>query len=74
MQTPSEFLRDKHGNLSLRELSVLLLLVTLLLAWFGDQFLGFAVNPTVYLTLAGTLSSCQIGYSLERPTQTLHAQ
>lgn len=74
MQTPSEFLRDKNGNLSLRELTVIILLVALLLAWLGDQFWGYSVNPTVYLTLAGALSSCQIGYSLERPSQATHAQ
>jgi hypothetical protein len=68
MQNCSYFLRDKNGNLSLRELTIVILLICLLMSWIGDQFLGFEVDATVFLTLAGTLSSCQLGYSVERPS------
>lgn len=65
---PIEFLRDKQGNLSFRELAAPILLICLICAWIGSQFLGYQIEAPMYFTLAGTFSSCQLGYSIEKPT------
>lgn len=63
----SQFFRDKHGNLSFRELCAPILLLTILGSLIGAQFFGQPVEPTMFLTLVGAFSSCQFGYSIEKP-------
>ena len=63
----TDFFRDKHGNLSFREFCAPVLLLLIIVSLVGAQFFRQPVEPTMFLTLVGAFSSCQFGYSIEKP-------
>lgn len=64
----SQFLRDKNGCLSLRELATALILLALITCWIGQQFFGKAVPEFMFYSFASLIGAGCFGYSLERKT------
>ena len=64
----TQFLRDKNGCLSLRELATALILLALITCWIGQQFFGKAVPEFMFYSFASLIGAGCFGYSLERKT------
>jgi DMSO/TMAO reductase YedYZ heme-binding membrane subunit len=61
-----EFLKDKYGALSLRELVGIWAFVLLLVVTIAYQFYKLDFSDEKYWALVMLVSSCIIGYSIER--------
>lgn len=62
--------QDKLGRASGRELTVFVFVCAAMVAWIGDQFLGFPLREYVFYGLLTVITAGLGFYTFERPTAT----
>jgi hypothetical protein len=70
-KTLKQFLKDKDGNYSLREIVILLSFLALLACWIGEQFLGKAAPEYIFYSFVAIVMAGCFGYSIETSLVTL---
>jgi hypothetical protein len=63
-----EFLHDKNGRPSLREMVILISLVIVLISWIGQQFFQKPIPEFMFYAFVSMIGAGCFGYSLERTT------
>jgi hypothetical protein len=71
-RTLKQFLKDKDGNYSLREIVILLSFLALLACWVGEQFLGKPAPEYIFYSFVGIVMAGCFGYSIETSLIRLH--
>lgn len=66
----SEFLKDKEGNFSLRELVIALLMLALIISWIARQFFNKDVPEFMFYSFVSLVGAGCFGYSIEKKTGT----
>lgn len=61
-----EFLKDKDGNHSLREIVILVSLVCVLISWIGEQFFKYTAPSYMFYAFVSMIGAGCFGYSLEK--------
>lgn len=64
----SEFLKDKNGNHSLRELVILVCLLCTIIAWIAQQFFQKQIPEYIFYGFVSLIGAGCFGYSIERKT------
>ena len=62
----SQMLRDKNGQYSLRECTILVLLMIVVVSWVAQQFFGLAVPEFMFYSFTSLIAAGCFGYSIER--------
>lgn len=66
-----EFLHDKNGRPSLREIVVLISLVCVLISWIGQQFFQKPIPEFMFYAFVSMIGAGCFGYSIERTTNQI---
>lgn len=66
-----EFLHDKNGRLSLREIVVLISLLSVLISWIGQQFFQHPIPEFMFYAFVSMIGAGCFGYSLEKTTNQI---
>jgi hypothetical protein len=61
-----EFLHDKNGRPSLREIVVLISLVSVLISWMGHQFFQKPIPEFMFYAFVSMIGAGCFGYSIEK--------
>ena len=61
-----EFLHDKNGRPSLREIVVLISLVSVLISWIGHQFFQKPIPEFMFYAFVSMIGAGCFGYSIEK--------
>jgi hypothetical protein len=61
-----EFLHDKNGRPSLREIVVLVSLLVVLISWIGQQFFQKPIPEFMFYAFVSMIGAGCFGYSLEK--------
>lgn len=69
-QQVSDFLKDKNGNHSLRELVILVCLLCVVISWIAQQFFQRTVPEYMFYAFASLIGAGCFGYSLEKKSNT----
>lgn len=64
----AEFLKDKNGSHSLRELATAIFILALLISWIADQFFGKQIPEHMFYALTSLVAAGCFGYSIEKKT------
>jgi hypothetical protein len=67
-QFMQQLLQDKLGSYSMREFSIGVLLLCLIVSWAGQQFFGKAVPDFMFYTFSSLIAAGCFGYSFEKKT------
>lgn len=62
------FLQDKNGNLSMRELMVLISMLCFIISWIAEQFFHLPVPEYMFCAFISLAGAGCFGYSLEKKT------
>jgi len=65
-----EFLQDKNGNHSLRELVVFICLLCLVSSWIAQQFFKQVMPEYMFYAFVSIIGAGCFGYSLEKKSNT----
>lgn len=65
-QILQQFLKDKNGNYSVREIAVALLLFAMFVSWIAQQFFGKNIPEHMFYTFASLVAAGCFGYSIEK--------
>jgi hypothetical protein len=66
VQSIMEFLKDKNGNHSLREIVILISLTALILSWIGEQFFKYTMPTHMFYAFTSMVGAGCFGYSIEK--------
>lgn len=69
-QQVSDFLKDKNGNHSLRELVILVCLVCIVISWIAQQFFQLPIPEYMFYAFVSLIGAGCFGYSLEKKSNT----
>ena len=58
--------KDKNGEYSLRELTVCVLLIVIVVSWVAQQFFGREIPEFMFFSITSLLAAGCFGYSMER--------
>ena len=61
-----EFLHDKNGRPSLREIVILISLVAVLISWIGQQFFQKPIPEFMFYAFVSMIGAGCFGYSIEK--------
>lgn len=67
-QQVSDFLKDKNGNHSLREIVILVCLVCVIISWIAHQFFQRPIPEYMFYAFISLIGAGCFGYSLEKKT------
>lgn len=62
----TEFLKDKNGNHSLRELVILVCLLCIIISWIAQQFFQKQIPEYIFYGFVSLIGAGCYGYSIER--------
>jgi hypothetical protein len=62
------FLQDKNGNLSMRELMVLVSMLCFIISWIAEQFFHLPIPEYMFCAFVSLAGAGCFGYSLEKKT------
>lgn len=62
----TEFLKDKNGNHSLRELVILVCLLCIIISWIAQQFFQKQIPEYIFYGFVSLIGAGCFGYSIER--------
>lgn len=65
-QQVSDFLKDKNGNHSLRELVILVCLLCLVASWIAQQFFQLSIPEYMFYAFVSLIGAGCFGYSIEK--------
>lgn len=65
-----QFLKDKDGNFSLREIIALTYVLITIIAWIAQQFFGYDIPEFMFYSFISMIGAASFGYSLERKSDT----
>ncbi len=65
-----QFLKDKDGNFSLREIIALTYVLMTIIAWVAQQFFGHNIPEFMFYSFISMIGAASFGYSLERKSET----
>jgi ABC-type uncharacterized transport system permease subunit len=65
-----QFLKDKDGNFSLREVISLVYVLMTVIAWLAQQFFGRDIPEFMFYSFISMIGASSFGYSLERKSET----
>lgn len=65
-QPLSEFLKDKNGNHSLREIVILVCLICVVISWIAQQFCQHPIPEFMFYAFVSLIGAGCFGYSIER--------
>jgi hypothetical protein len=60
-----EFIKDKNGNHSLREIVILVSLLAIIISWIGEQFFKYPMPTHMFYAFASMIGAGCFGYSIE---------
>jgi hypothetical protein len=63
-----EILRDKNHSFSIRELTIGILLLVVIISWIAAQFFSKQVPEFVFVSFISLIGAGCFGYSLEKKT------
>lgn len=63
-----QILSDKNHSFSIRELTIGVLLLVLIISWIGQQFFSKAVPEFMFYSFTSLIAAGCFGYSLEKKT------
>jgi hypothetical protein len=69
-----EVLRDKNHRFSIRELTIGILLLILIISWVAQQFFSKPVPEFMFYSFTSLIAAGCFGYSLEKKTDALQNQ
>jgi len=64
----AELLKDKNGCHSLREVTIAIFILALLISWIANQFFGKEVPEHMFYALTSLVAAGCFGYSIEKKT------
>ena len=67
-QQASDFLKDKNGNHSLREVVILVCLLCIIISWIAQQFFQKQIPEYIFYGFVSLIGAGCFGYSVERKT------
>ena len=67
-QQVSDFLKDKNGNHSLREVVILVCLLCIIISWIAQQFFQKQIPEYIFYGFISLIGAGCFGYSVERKT------
>ena len=67
-QQVSDFLKDKNGNHSLREVVILVCLLSIIISWIAQQFFQKQIPEYIFYGFVSLIGAGCFGYSIERKT------
>lgn len=62
-----QLFQDKNNRYSIRELTIALLLMALIISWIAAQFFDKPIPDSMFFTFASLIAAGCFGYSLEKP-------
>lgn len=62
-----EIFKDKNNRYSVRELTITLILIALIISWIAAQFFNRPIPDSMFFTFASLIAAGCFGYSLEKP-------
>ncbi len=62
----SDFLKDKNGNHSLREIVILVCLLCMIISWIAQQFFKQNIPEYMFFAFTSLIGAGCFGYSIER--------
>lgn len=65
-QQASDFLKDKNGNHSLREVVILVCLLCIIISWIAQQFFQKQIPEYIFYGFVSLIGAGCFGYSIER--------
>ena len=65
-QQVSDFLKDKNGNHSLREVVILVCLVCVVISWIAQQFFQRNIPEYMFYAFVSLIGAGCFGYSIEK--------
>lgn len=65
-----QFLKDKDGNFSMREIISLTYVLMTIVAWIAQQFFGRNIPEFMFYSFISMIGAASFGYSLERKSET----
>ena len=66
----TEFLKDKNGNHSLRELVILVCLLCTIISWIAQQFFQKPIPEYIFFGFVSLIGAGCFGYSIERKSSS----
>jgi ABC-type uncharacterized transport system permease subunit len=64
-----QFLKDKDGNFSLREVISLIYVLMTIIAWIAQQFFSYNIPEFMFYSFISMIGAASFGYSLERKSE-----
>ena len=65
-----QLFKDKNESFSLRELSIALFVLVLVISWIARQFFKLEVPEFMFYSFSSLIAAGLFGYSLEKKTTT----